>query len=246
VLVAGAAGALLGAAAVVEAGPVTILSQERRIAASADNGAGNTLADSETADDAGPFQAAVSRTSAATGAVYRSSASMNSTLGDDGLFFSGTLAYEVQRVAGGPVGLVRHELGIDVTFTLDRPYEFVFASDTTQVKTDPNVAGDAFLSLSRVDGGGSANLAELGSGVFEPGTYKLEYITGGQSIGLTGELTSRQLDYDISLALSAVDSGGGGGGNPGGNPIPLPPAVWSGAAVLGLGALNRMRKRRWL
>jgi hypothetical protein len=43
-----------------------------------------------------------------------------------------------------------------------------------------------------------------------------------------------------------VSGGGGGGGdNGGGTPaVPLPPAVWSGAIVLGAGLLNKLRRPR--
>jgi hypothetical protein len=227
------------------AGTVTILSQERRVVASAEDGAGTQSDDTKMAPDAGPFNDTASADASGANTTFRSSASMNSTLGQDGLFFKGTLNYDIQPAAGGPQGDVVNELGIDVTFSVDQAYNYVLTIKNDIVKSDPNTDSAASSILRRVDdpnAGGFPVTDSDASGVMDPGTYNLSIIRGAMSFGVPEELTSHQVDYDYSLALSPVDGTGGGGGEP--NPIPLPPAVWSGLLVLGAGALNRLRKRR--
>ena len=140
--------------------------------------------------------------------------------------------------SGGGANTIVNAYNYRVEFTIDSAYTFDFVSDITNGSGSWNdEQGYNLVSGVRADGD-SVFIGPGESGVLQPGTYTLTVQQSNQRIS-TGDpdLTSAFRDYNYSFALAPVDSGGGP------NPIPLPPAVWSGLAVLGAGAFTRIRCR---
>ena len=247
---AGLALAALGPA-VAQAGPVQVISQEREIRAGARVGVtgedGVTDEDSqddrEVAPDAGPFNATVSADVSREGFVARSSATMNSTLDDDGFDFAGRLEWEVENQGLDPDEAVAEALfDVTVIFSLDEAYRYNFATDLNVIRNeggDPEGQDVNFRLVSQTDG----QEVPEGSGTLAPGEYRLDLLryvaNSGADAPVEGAFAE---EYDIRLELEQADGGDGGGG--GETPIPLPPAVWAGLSVMGLGLLNRWRKSR--
>jgi hypothetical protein len=226
------------------AGTVTILSQSRQIDASA-TFRPDADAQRKTAPDAGVFNETATA-QASRGDTARTVASMNSHLGQDGLFMSGVVSFDVTGTGDPapessddfPKVLANVTYGIE--FSIDAAYHYDFVVDN-KFSGDIDVPGDGQFFLSQLDGG-SGGGSPNSSGILQPGRYSFN--GGFTHEKLVGDPFTFEDQYDIHLALSPV-SGGGDNGNGGGTPaVPLPPAVWSGALVLGAGALNRLRKRR--
>jgi hypothetical protein len=241
-----AAAAMLSAvlpAGTASAGTVTILSQIRKIDASA-SFPPDSDSQTKSAPDAGVFNATATA-EASRGDTARTVASMNSHFGQDGLFMSGVVSFDVTGL-GDPAPessddypRVSANVGYKIDFSIDAPYHYDFVVDGKYSGDIASVVGDGqfyLQPLAGFSGGGSPN----SSGILQPGSYSFN--GGFTHEKLVGEPFTFEDQYDIHLALSPVS--GGGNGNGGGTPaVPLPPAVWSGALVLGAGALNRLRKR---
>jgi hypothetical protein len=239
---------LAGAAAILaavappsaSAGTVTILSQSRKIDAVA-SFPPDQDAQTKTAPDAGVFNETATA-EAARGDTAHTLASMNSHLGQDGLFMSGVVSFDVTGL-GTPAPTssddfprVAANVTYGIAFSIDAPYHYDFVVDGKDSGDTEGVVGDGQFYLQSIDGGiggGSPN----SSGILQPGSYSFN--GGFTHEKLVGEPFTFEDDYDIHLALSPVSDDGGGGAHA----VPLPPAVWSGALVLGAGALNRLRQR---
>ena len=142
----------------------------------------------------------------------------------------------------------------DTTFDLSESTEFTLSGGLT-LRTDNSFGRNARggVTLTRVGGGDETvfehefdatetdGLKFDESGTLPAGRYSLAFdatLFGSSSSG------QQEVDYGFNLLLgTTLDGNGPGGGEP--NPIPLPPAVWSGLALLAAGALNRARKSRF-
>ena len=232
------ASALLAAAAVApsaEAGTVTIHSQSRTVSFGA-LGASQSF----TAADNENVNKTFSETYDGNGLSGTTSASLVSTVGQDGFTFKGSVAYDVRNDRFGENGEELFAGGPDIRivgvfeFSVDAPFTYQLGGGLKILKDDPHALVEAPSEFYPYDG--------AGTGLLEPGvTYRFVTPFAVDSFSIhSGTERSFSAEFDYQLLLSPVD-GGNGGGSP--NPIPLPPAVWSGLAVLGAGALNRLRRR---
>jgi hypothetical protein len=100
----------------------------------------------------------------------------------------------------------------------------------------PVVPGlDTDLS-SDPDANAPVRVTDTKAGSLAPGHYVLDFDMQGFSVDFNHSYGAA---YDIALGLR--DAGPG----PTPNPVPLPPAAWAAlTTVTGLGALNRLRRRR--
>ena len=223
------------------AGTVTILSAEQSVSASIQGGDDERF-DDRTSTAAAPFEAAAAVELVGDGFTYRAGSSLASTFGPDGLSFDFERAYETQDARGG-VGPVKASVGFDVRvlFAIDAVYRASFLSsreDEAASTPGAGVDGDAFFALVGQDGTDFLALPGEGNLLLEPGTYAVRLTASRTSNGGGAEVESlfSPIRFDLSLAEAGDDTPP--------NPIPLPPAAASAAALLGVGGLSRFRRRR--
>jgi hypothetical protein len=178
---------------------------------------------------------------------------MNSVLNGAKFSFVGSINFDANdtRVVSDPeqtpVGsfsgsvFARSVLSLDQAYNYKLTYErsrgeqpqgWGFTPDSEARFDDPNDPGNSLVP----DG-------ETREGVLPPGEYTLSLAMNEDA--LAAAPTDGKFSEDYSLILNLTPVGGGGGNNNGGTPaVPLPPAVWSGAIVLGAGLLNRLRTWR--
>ena len=229
------------APAVAPAGPVQIVSQERRIEAEIN------LREAEIrgAVDVGPFRETAGSRFVEEGFRNEAVATIDSTLDPDRFTLDGTLSYDVQdtRPDGGFGAPLRASATLDasVVFSLDEAYRYTLRYDLDETDNDPDASVESAFEFVGFDGGSVDETVAEGqtvSGVLEPGSYRLALPVRIANTVADEQLRSFDLDYGLSLDLEPVD------GVDGGTPIPLPPAVWSGIALMGAGLLNRWRRAR--
>jgi hypothetical protein len=223
------------------AGPVQILSQDRRVEATARPGAGAAnVVDEITAPDNGPFNETATIDASGDGFVSRATSTVTSTIGNDGIHIKGTLSWQSQDTrAPASVDSATATAAVlhDIFFRLDQPYDFTF-TETLNV-TDNNGLGSeigenfTFLSF------GQTGVGVGDSGTLQPGDYNLRYSrdTGSNVSGDT--LASYSIDYDMNLNLTPRD---GGSGPP--PAVPLPAAAWMALATFACCGASRLLRRR--
>ena len=234
--------AVVGAAvccSAAEAGPVQILSQSRRVQAIAAPANADQDVVNVAAPDGGPFEATAAADASGEGFIARATASVASTLRNDGFHFAGTLSWETQdtRSPGSAV-----DAGADaaffgsIRFRLDEPYDFSFARSqtVTQESTSGAESQEGWALLTSEDL--TLSFSPGQSGTLQPGDYHLEVSKIAQSL-IAGEGLDRfALDYAFDLNLAPSD----GSSEP--NPIPLPPTAWAALWTMGLIGLTRARR----
>lgn len=113
----------------------------------------------------------------------------------------------------------------------------VSGDGSTSVALSNESTGEILLSQELLAGDGEGQSIEH-STVLQPGIYELSV-----EATVNGKLSESTAYYAVSLSISAISEDNGGG-----TPIPLPPALWSAASVLGAGGLTRgmqvIRSRR--
>jgi hypothetical protein len=223
------------------AGPVQILSQDRRVEATARPGAGaDPVVDEIIAPDNGPFNETATVDASGDGFVSRATSSVQSTMGNDGFHIKGTLSWQTQdtRSPGGAdsataTAAVLH----DIFFRLDQPYDFTF-TETLNVTDDNNPGGESgenftFLSF------GQTGFSVGDSGTLQPGDYNLRFSRDTSSTVSGDPLGSFALEYDVNLNLTPHD--GGSSPPPG---VPLPPAAWAGLLTFACYGATRVLRRQ--
>lgn len=223
------------------AGPVQILSQDRRITATARPGAGAAnVVDEITAPDNGAFNETATVDASGDGFVSRATSTVQSTMGNDGFHIKGTLSWGSQDTrAPASVDSATANAAVlhDIFFRLDQPYDFTFTEILN--KTDDNdlgsEIGENFTFLSFGQGGFGVGA----SGTLQPGDYNLRYSrdTGSNVSGDT--LATFALEYDVNLNLTP--HGNGGSGPP--PAVPLPPAAWAGLLTFACYGVCTLRRR---
>jgi hypothetical protein len=235
------------------AGPVVYNTQARRIGASLSERSSGTDAsasdnESAVAPDLGNWDATV------TAAIDNpppelsggsASVSQHSTLTDAGVSATGT--------AGGRTGSDEGSYGVssrlDVTFTLDDArrfdFEYRFGVATlvdstanlvlTRLTDNVTVFDEQPDFFNIIDDANGLRTAGSRRGSLEPGQYRFRFdYSAGGDVGAS-------LPYAVSLALEADDG-------PTPEPIPLPPAAWSGllgaAFAFGGSRLARLTRHR--
>jgi hypothetical protein len=220
------------------AGPVRIVSQERSIIVHAQGGGSRErITDRQVSEgNDGRFVATVATDDTNSGAIAKSSASVDSDLGPSGFEFRGRLQWDLQDL-GAPESAAVADARYDfhVVFALDQAYHYAFVDHG---KLDHSVggssAGDAFEFL---EGPGVADRPD--AGILQAGTYSLQLsMFQGSAVSDVPVNGSYLRNFDLSLNFAPV----AGEGSEGPHPVPLPAALWSGLSVLGACAVNRMRK----
>ena len=234
-------------ASVSEAGTVNVTGVNLNVGATVDLAERDSVIDTKTSTTVGDFEDAARANDAGEGFDATATTGVKARFGQDGFFFSTTTEFEVLDTRPPTSSsVINNRFDYQVDFTIDSAYEFDFS---TQVTDDAGTGdtwgdqqGDRQLT-GTTTGGDEVLFGADESGVLQPGTYSLRILQGNERISAGDPNSSTDsIEYEDAFALSAVD---GGGGDPGGepSPVPLPPAIWSGLAVLGR-ALNRLRKPR--
>jgi hypothetical protein len=239
--------ALAGAVALAPSGAsagVTIINPVRNVTSGV-NGSGTV---SHTAPDAGPFQDAAVAVDSGQGFTDTTSTSIDSVLNSSRLSFEGSYDFTAadQRIGGGEDSPFIHFFGsvaAGAEFALDQAYSYTLTYNLN-CPTPPEALEVIQDSEARFfgDNDPSDSLVQPGTtrtGVLQPGQYQLQLNRNVDGFATPPQDFAYSEGYSFILDLKPV---GDGGGKP--NPVPLPPAVWSGLIVLGAGALNRLRKRR--
>jgi hypothetical protein len=242
--VAGLAGVAAAALAPSSASAgVVIVNQVRNVVSGVSDG-GDV---SHTAPDAGPFNDTAVAVGSGQGFTNTTSTSIQSVLNSSRLTFEGSYVFNAddQRTGGGEDSPFIHFFGsvaASAEFALDQAYSYTLTYNLTR-PTPPEGLSVVQDSEARFfgDNDPSDSLVQPGTtrtGVLQPGQYRIQLNRNVDGFATPPQDFEYTEDYSLVLDLRPVS----GGGNP--NPIPLPPAVWSGLALLGAGALNRLRKRR--
>ena len=230
--------ALAAAAAPALAGPVTVVDLRRSIGAYV-SGPEHGQEQRET-NAGGTFNESVSVAKSGAGYSTRAWADIESLFNADGFHFLARHGYEIEdnRVAapgmeddfiytnaGSGAGMIVH-------FHLDAAVRYTFAYESHNIRQDLWDNNDSPLTFM----GGGNGFVEPGTGILTPGDYELRW--GGGSNATVGRADPRasEWEYDLSVTFAPLDDGGNGP-----SPIPLPPALWSGLAILSAGALMRLR-----
>ena len=182
--------------------------------------------------------------------------SVDSDLDDAGLRFSGTRRFS-QEVLTDDAVADPGSSGLGLTFETDvifrvherHRYEFSFGQIPGAPSTGTALGGSEYFlydesqaDVFRFEGENSATGSK--SGVLEPGIYVFHADFVDQNVG-KGELVHEDDEYQSSYAITlALSDPGTAGGNDNANPIPLPPAVWSGLATMGAVLLVGWLRRR--
>lgn len=233
------AGAFCSAAAY--AGPVQILSQDRRATATArPGGGGDPVVENITAPDSGLFDETATADASGEGFVSRASSSLVSRLGNDGLHFAGTLTWETQdTVRPAAIDSATADASVvgEVRFRLDEAYDYTFSLglDVTEQSTSGAESGEGFTFVFFEDVQGQIAPGE--SGTLQPGTYFLQFNRSTGSLVSGDGLDRHSVDFALDLDLAPSD----GSSEP--NPIPLPPAAWAALSTMGMIGLTRAAGR---
>jgi hypothetical protein len=237
---------ICAAAAPAAAGPVAIEVFARTVDVASRGLSGESEYDRAETTDTGPFDATVSADTSGGDVVSRARASVESTLGPGGFTAAGSLAYDLLDT--GDLAFLTDASGsvtLYARFTFDEPYQYTAALDVDVLTDDPGVDAGVQKDFYTYDDDGNPVYLPLpdpgettAATRIDPGTYDLYFTRAVAGYAVDGEPRSYAEEFDFELRFAPVD---GNGGEP--NPIPLPPAAWSGLIVLGGAAiLARVRK----
>ena len=235
-------GAVVWSSVTAVAGPVQIISQDRRVTATASPGAGaDPVIVNVTAPDNGPFEETAAADASGEGFVSRATSSVRSTMGNDGFHIDGTLSWETQDTrAPGSAGSATADASVfhDIFFRLDEAYDFTFSLvlNVTENNGSGGESGEGFTALFFVDEQGSVLPGE--SGTLQPGDYNLRFNRSTESTVSGDALGRYSIDYAVNLNLMPSD----GSSEP--NPIPLPPAAWAGLGTFACYGASRVLRQR--
>ena len=239
VLVASVVGAAMCcSAATALAGPVQIISQDRRVTAVArPSGGGTPVTETVTAPDNGLFEETATADASGQGFTARATSSVKSSIGNDGIHIEGTLAWETEdNVNPAAVDSATADAIVfhDIFFRLDEAYDFDFKPITSVVDRNGGggESGEGFTQLTFL----STGVGPGTSGTLQPGDYHFTFQRSKEST-VSGPLGTLTEDYTVHLDLSPSD----GSSEP--NPIPLPPAAWAALSTMGLIGLARTVRR---
>lgn len=123
-------------ASAAHAGPVSIVSQERSVLANASAVGAASESDERSAPDAGPFDESVTAEVSGEGFLSRATASMTSTLGDDGFAFAGSLSYDVRETRSD-----EHEVCRELARSIrEHPEAVAVAGEPSSITADTGIA----------------------------------------------------------------------------------------------------------
>jgi len=188
-----------------------------------------------SAPDLGVFSADANAAATSTNTIATAQTTMESSLLQTGLFFSGKQALSVALAfpgAGSETGFGADTLiEGSVKFTIDQPYAFKYTSTRTVNEATGSLDGDnahQFLGPDSAIGGVNAIPA---SGIILPGEYTFSFVEGSfNSVVQTNSPGTLDRNYVISLELT---------------PVPLPPAIWMALSTLGgIVSIGYLRRRR--
>jgi hypothetical protein len=230
---------------------VVPISQERGIGARADTGFDGPPGYDKTFSGLGLFDDETSAfvETAQDGDTANSRVTQRSNVSDSRITASGTYEYKNRgefadgvstvRVVFDVIESQRYALSYDLEgLNVSRPARAP-AARVELLRLDPS--GDpihrGFLRIHPEDEEFDPDVQFNASGVLEAGRYEFLFETGGLDYTAfpVDDSSRATVNYDVSLAFS--DNNGGGP-----NPIPLPPGVWAGGAMLGAIAFGRVRQ----
>ena len=234
-------------------GAVVLVSQERGIGARADTGFDGPPGYDETTSGLGLFDEETTAfvETPQDGDTASSRVTQRSTVSAGRITASGVYEYENRGEFADGVSTVRVLFDVTGSQRFDLSYDLqgivrqstpsrAPAARVELLRLDP--AGDpvhrGFLRIHPEDEEVDPDVSFDGGGVLEAGRYEFLFETGGLDFTAfpVNDSSSALVNYNVSLAFT--DSNGGGGGNP----IPLPPGVWAGGAMLGAMAVGKVRK----